>query len=136
MKSCPGYAPMGPALVTVDEFDPDDLELGCSVNGDQVQKSRTSQMVFSVPRLASRGVLAAWLSADAKPGQVPATVREDPPLFASELTTSCGQSIGQGVGPILALWNKWLGDHWTIGDWEGTQKALPLEIPATMLRQR
>jgi len=53
-KSCPGYAPMGPALVTVDEFDPDDLELGCSVNGDQVQKSRTSQMVFSVPTLVAK----------------------------------------------------------------------------------
>ena len=34
-KSYPGFAPMGPELVTVDEFeDRDDLELGCTLNGD------------------------------------------------------------------------------------------------------
>jgi 2-keto-4-pentenoate hydratase/2-oxohepta-3-ene-1,7-dioic acid hydratase in catechol pathway len=51
-KSFPGFGPMGPALVTPDELhDPDDLEIGCRVNGDTVQKSRTSDMVFGVARL-------------------------------------------------------------------------------------
>lgn len=51
-KSFHGYGPMGPVLVTVDELDdPDDLEIGCSINGVDVQRSRTSQMVFSVPTL-------------------------------------------------------------------------------------
>lgn len=54
-KSFPGFAPMGPWLVTPDEFeDPDDLELGCAVDGEQVQRGRTSDMVFSVPALVSR----------------------------------------------------------------------------------
>src|SRR3984957_16209658 len=37
-KSYPGFGPVGPWLVTPDEFgNPDDLELGCSVNGEQMQ---------------------------------------------------------------------------------------------------
>ena len=51
-KSLPGFGPTGPWLVTPDEFDnPDDLELGCSVNGDQMQKGRTRDLIFSVPAL-------------------------------------------------------------------------------------
>ena len=51
-KSFPGFGPMGPCLVTPDELaNPDDLELGCKIGDEVVQKSRTSNMVFSVPRL-------------------------------------------------------------------------------------
>ena len=54
-KSFPGFSPMGPVLVTPDEFEnPDDLELGCTINGEQVQKGRTSEMIFSVPQLVSQ----------------------------------------------------------------------------------
>jgi len=55
-KSYPGFAPTGPELVTVDEFaDPDDLELGCLLEGGEVlQKSRTSNMIFDVPELIVR----------------------------------------------------------------------------------
>ena len=53
-KSYPGFAPLGPALVTPDEFaDPDDLEIGCSIDGDQVQSAQTSDLIFSVPNLVS-----------------------------------------------------------------------------------
>jgi 2,4-didehydro-3-deoxy-L-rhamnonate hydrolase len=53
-KSFPGFAAMGPWLVTPDELDdPDDLELGCYVNGEQVQKSRTSQLIFPVPTVVA-----------------------------------------------------------------------------------
>jgi 2,4-didehydro-3-deoxy-L-rhamnonate hydrolase len=53
-KSLPGFGPTGPWLVTPDEFDnPDDLELGCAINGEQMQKGRTSDLVFSVPALIS-----------------------------------------------------------------------------------
>jgi pimeloyl-ACP methyl ester carboxylesterase len=87
-----------------------------------------------VSGLSSGGVIAAWLSAYAVPGQVRASVWEDPPLFASEAVTSCGQPIGQGMGPMFALWNKWLGDQWSIGDWKGFQAAVPREIPRPLLR--
>jgi 2-keto-4-pentenoate hydratase/2-oxohepta-3-ene-1,7-dioic acid hydratase in catechol pathway len=46
---------MGPLLVTPDEVDdPDDLEIGCTVNGLVMQKSRTSEMILSVPELIAR----------------------------------------------------------------------------------
>ncbi len=55
-KSHPGFAPIGPELVSLDEFaDPGDLELGCRLEGGEVlQKSRTSDMVFDVPELITR----------------------------------------------------------------------------------
>ncbi|MGW7695918.1 fumarylacetoacetate hydrolase family protein [Streptomyces asiaticus] len=54
-KSFPGFAPTGPVLVTADEFaDPDDLAIECLVNGESVQKSRTSSMIFPVPELIAR----------------------------------------------------------------------------------
>lgn len=53
-KSFPGFSPSGPWLVTLDEFaDPGDLELGCTVNGQEMQKARTSDLVFSVPALVA-----------------------------------------------------------------------------------
>jgi 2-keto-4-pentenoate hydratase/2-oxohepta-3-ene-1,7-dioic acid hydratase in catechol pathway len=54
-KSFPGFTPMGPWLVTPDELaNPDDLELSCAVDGEQVQKSRTSELIFPVPALIAR----------------------------------------------------------------------------------
>ncbi|MEU9636334.1 fumarylacetoacetate hydrolase family protein [Streptomyces tendae] len=54
-KSFPGFAPIGPCLVTPDSFDnPDDLGLLCTVNGEEVQKSRTSDLIFPVPDLIAR----------------------------------------------------------------------------------
>jgi 2,4-diketo-3-deoxy-L-fuconate hydrolase len=54
-KSFPGFSPIGPQLVTPDELsDPDDLEIGCSLDGEQVQKSRTSQLIFPVPTLIEK----------------------------------------------------------------------------------
>lgn len=51
-KSLPGFAPTGPWLVTPDELaDPDDLSVETRVNGTVVQSSRTSDLIFSVPRL-------------------------------------------------------------------------------------
>ncbi len=54
-KSYPGFTPIGPWLVTADEFtDPDDLELSCAVNGELMQKARTSEMIFSVRELIEK----------------------------------------------------------------------------------
>ncbi|NMO89968.1 alpha/beta fold hydrolase [Actinomycetospora sp. TBRC 11914] len=87
-----------------------------------------------VSGLSSGGVLSAWLSAYASPGQVRAALWEDPPLFASEVTPAIGQGIGQAIGPVFAAWNKWLGDQWSIGDWDGLVRAMPTELPAPILR--
>jgi pimeloyl-ACP methyl ester carboxylesterase len=83
-----------------------------------------------VSGLSSGGVLSAWLSAYAKPGQVRGALYEDPPLFSSELITSSGQSIRQSVGALFAHWNKYLGDQWSIGDWDAMVAAASHELPA------
>ena len=84
--------------------------------------------------LSSGGVLSAWLSAYAKPGQVRAAVYEDAPLFASETNPACGPSIRQGMGPVFAVWSKYLGDQWSIGDIAGMDRAFPIEVPAVLLQ--
>ncbi len=54
-KSFPGFAPQGPWLVTLDELnEPDDLELGCTVDGEEVQKGRTGDLIFPVRVLVAR----------------------------------------------------------------------------------
>jgi 2-keto-4-pentenoate hydratase/2-oxohepta-3-ene-1,7-dioic acid hydratase in catechol pathway len=51
-KSFLGFGPTGPWVITPDELaDPDDLELGCTVNGEEVQKSRTSDLIFGADAL-------------------------------------------------------------------------------------
>lgn len=51
-KSHPGFGPLGPAVVTLDEpADPADLAIGCALNGDTMQNARTSDMIFGVPEL-------------------------------------------------------------------------------------
>jgi pimeloyl-ACP methyl ester carboxylesterase len=85
-----------------------------------------------VSGLSSGGVLAAWLGAYAKPGQVRAALLEDPPLFASESDPAIGHTVRQGGGPVFAMWNKWLGPQWSIGDWNGMKGAASSELPAWM----
>jgi pimeloyl-ACP methyl ester carboxylesterase len=85
-----------------------------------------------VSGLSSGGVLSAWLSAYAKAGQVIGCLYEDPPLFVSEVDPGYGHSIRQGIGPMFALWSKYLGDQWSIGDWEWMVAAAPKELPARL----
>ncbi len=83
-----------------------------------------------VSGLSSGGVVAAWLSAYAKPGQVLAACYEDPPLYASERAPFVGPGIRQAVGPMFRLWSTYLGDQWSIGDWDGMIAAAPDVLPA------
>jgi 2-keto-4-pentenoate hydratase/2-oxohepta-3-ene-1,7-dioic acid hydratase in catechol pathway len=51
-KSFPGFSPIGPVLVTPDALpDPDDVEISCTLNGVEVQRTRTSDMIFPVPAI-------------------------------------------------------------------------------------
>lgn len=53
-KSCDGFAPIGPYIVTADEInDPDSLAISCSVNGVQKQHSNTADMIFSCRSIVS-----------------------------------------------------------------------------------
>jgi 2-keto-4-pentenoate hydratase/2-oxohepta-3-ene-1,7-dioic acid hydratase in catechol pathway len=47
-KSCDGFSPLGPYLVTSDEVgNPNNLEITSFVNGDVRQHSNTSDMIFA-----------------------------------------------------------------------------------------
>jgi 2-keto-4-pentenoate hydratase/2-oxohepta-3-ene-1,7-dioic acid hydratase in catechol pathway len=49
-KSCDTFAPLGPFIATRDEIaDPHNLNLWLNVNGEQLQKSNTSDFVFDIP---------------------------------------------------------------------------------------
>lgn len=53
-KSCDGFSPIGPYLVTADEVDnPNDLEIKCIVNGEVRQHSNTSDMIFYCDEIVS-----------------------------------------------------------------------------------
>lgn len=47
-KSCEGFYPLGPWLVTPDEFDPAQAPIRLQVNGIGRQESSTSQLIFDV----------------------------------------------------------------------------------------
>jgi len=54
-KSFSRFGPFGPTVVTPDELaNPDDLEIGARLNGEQVQKARTAQLAFPVDHLIER----------------------------------------------------------------------------------
>ncbi len=50
-KSFPTFNPIGPIIVTPEEFDPADARVWCSVDGEMRQESRTSDMFFQVDHL-------------------------------------------------------------------------------------
>ena len=69
-KSFDTFGPMGPALVTADEIpDPHRLELSLTLNGLEMQRTNTANMIFSIP------FVIAYLSAvmTLEPGDVIST---------------------------------------------------------------
>jgi 2-keto-4-pentenoate hydratase/2-oxohepta-3-ene-1,7-dioic acid hydratase in catechol pathway len=53
-KSCDGFSPLGPYLVTADEVgNPNDLDIRCIVNGEVRQQSNTSDMIFHCDEIVS-----------------------------------------------------------------------------------
>jgi 2,4-diketo-3-deoxy-L-fuconate hydrolase len=51
-KSYPGFGPIGPAIVTLDEIaDLDNLEISCLLDDEVLQKGRTRDLIFSIPEL-------------------------------------------------------------------------------------
>jgi 2-keto-4-pentenoate hydratase/2-oxohepta-3-ene-1,7-dioic acid hydratase in catechol pathway len=89
-KTCDGFAPMGPWLVTADEIpDPQNLPLTLTVNGQVMQSGTTADMIFSVAYLVS--FLSRLMTLE--PGDVIAT----------------GTPSGVGMGRNPQVWLK-VGD--------------------------
>jgi 2,4-didehydro-3-deoxy-L-rhamnonate hydrolase len=101
-KSRRGYGPIGPWVVTTDELaDPDDLALGCSIDGEKVQDARTSDLIFGVPRLvAELSAVLPLLPGDVIFTGTPAGVgaSRQPPRFLQPGQTV--ESWIEGIGSI------------------------------------
>ena len=98
----PGYGPMGPWVVTLDEVpDPDDLALGCLVDGEKVQDARTSDLIFGIPSLiAELSAVLPLLPGDLIFSGTPAGVGvvHQPPRFLAK--DQVVESWVEGVGTI------------------------------------
>ena len=87
-KSFPGFAPMGPYLVTADAIpDPQNLKLNLSVNGEKRQESSLKYMIFKIPE-----IIAYWSQMGLHPGDV--------------LTTGTPRGVAAGRKPDQPPW--WL----------------------------
>ncbi len=87
-KSFPGFAPMGPYLVTADEIpEPQNLKLSLRVNGETRQDSHLGYMIFKI-----REMIAYWSQMGLNPGDV--------------LTTGTPRGVAAGRKPDQTPW--WL----------------------------
>lgn len=99
-KSHPGFSPTGPWLVTPDELaDPADLAISCSLDGETLQDSRTSRMIYDVPELIARlSAVVTLLPGDLIFSGTPAGIgnARDPKRFlhAGEVLESTIEGIG------------------------------------------
>lgn len=91
-KSCDTFAPTGPWIVTRDEIkDPHNLRISLTLNGETMQDSNTSNLIFSVPYLVSYlSQSATWevgdlISTGTPPG---VGVFRKPPVFLKDGDTT------------------------------------------------
>ncbi len=104
-KSFDTFCPLGPAMLTADEIeDPQDLSLECFLNGQQMQKGQTRNMLFSVAQLIE------YLSSGTSllPGTIIMTGTPDgvgfvrkPPVFLKP-----GDLVEMRIEPIGTLRNR------------------------------
>lgn len=84
-KSFPSFTPLGPAITTADEVpDPHALRIALSINGETLQDSNTSDLIFKIP------ALIAYLSSIT-------------PLEAGDII-STGTPEGVGLGRTPKRW--------------------------------
>jgi acylpyruvate hydrolase len=87
-KSFPGFAPMGPWLVTADEIrEPQNLKLCLRVNGETRQHSNLGYMIFTI-----RQMITYWSQMGLNPGDI--------------LTTGTPRGVAAGRKPGQTPW--WL----------------------------
>ena len=100
-KSYPGFAAIGPWLVTLDELtNPLDVEIGCSIDGIVVQDERSSDKIFKIPELLS--ILSKII--ELEPGDI--------------IFTGCPAGVGMGKNPPrylaageeLVTWARGIGE--------------------------
>jgi 2-keto-4-pentenoate hydratase/2-oxohepta-3-ene-1,7-dioic acid hydratase in catechol pathway len=106
-KSCDTFAPTGPWIVTRDEIkDPHNLRISLTLNGETMQDSNTSNLIFSVPYLVSYlSQSATWevgdlISTGTPPG---VGVFRKPPVFlkAGDTTSVTVEKLGTLTNPVV-----------------------------------
>lgn len=106
-KSLDTFCPWGPYIVTVDEVaNPQNLNLGCRVNGVEYQNSNTREMIFSVARIISE----LSHSFTFEPGDLIATgtpsgvgFSRKPPVYLHDGDTlrTWVEGIGEMINPVV-----------------------------------
>ena len=106
-KSFDTFGPLGPALVTTDEIpDPGNLDLALTLNGVEMQKSNTRNLIFSIPFLISYLTRSMTL----EPGDVIATgtpsgtgASRKPPIYMKPGDEVCIRidKVGELVNSII-----------------------------------
>jgi 2-keto-4-pentenoate hydratase/2-oxohepta-3-ene-1,7-dioic acid hydratase in catechol pathway len=107
-KSFDTFGPMGPALVTKDEIqDPGVLDLSLTLNGQEMQRANTRQLIFPIPFLIECITQAITL----EPGDVISTgtpsgtgASQKPPVFmkpGDEVRVRI-EKIGELVNPVVS----------------------------------
>ncbi len=100
-KSFAGFGPIGPVVVTPDEFaDRNDIGFASFLDGEPLQSGRTGEMIFAIDELVARiSTICALLPGDLIFTGTPAGVgnRMDPPRFLQPGQTLVSQleQVGQ-----------------------------------------
>lgn len=107
-KSCDTFGPLGPWILTRDEIaDPHNLKIKLTLNGQTVQDSNTSNLIFKIPYLVS--YLSRSLTWE--PGDLISTgtppgvgVFRKPPVFlkAGDTMSVTVERIGTLTNPVVA----------------------------------
>lgn len=103
-KGLDTFCPIGPAVISADEFDLLKATVKCEVNGELRQKASVSNMIFDIPTLIS--TISAGITL--VPGDVIATgtpagvgIGFDPPRFLQ-----AGDEVAVTIDPIGTLKNR------------------------------
>ncbi|MFZ0963754.1 MAG: fumarylacetoacetate hydrolase family protein [Terriglobia bacterium] len=108
-KSCDTFAPTGPWIVTADEIShPDNLRISLTLNGETMQDSSTSNLIFKVPFLISYlSQSVTWevgdlISTGTPPG---VGVFRQPPVFlkAGDTVSITVEGIGTLTNPVVGF---------------------------------
>ena len=108
-KNVDATCPIGPWIVTKDEIpDPQNLKLGCSVNGVTLQNSSTSEMIFGVEELVHR--LSYWFTLEAGDTIITGTpvgvgFARKPPIFLKpgDVTKTWVEGVGEIENKIVEV---------------------------------
>jgi 2-keto-4-pentenoate hydratase/2-oxohepta-3-ene-1,7-dioic acid hydratase in catechol pathway len=103
-KSMPGFCPVGPWIVAASDFDPTNLRLGCTINGEAIQDGCTDQMRFSIAEAV------AYLSRHVRlrPGDLIATGTP------ARLASPPGQDRRLWSGDVVTCWIEGIGELTTM----------------------